>query len=230
MQAVSRNPTLSEQVYAYIRERIISGELEPGTQVSEVDLAQRLNVSRTPVSIALAILVERGLLSQKSGRLLVPELTLKDVIDLYVCRLAFDATATRLAAEHISKTDLKRLAKQLKVWETPTKENDLYALWVADLSFHETIYQVSGNQHLVRFAQIASELAAIYRRSTIRKISSGDKQRSKEDVRLEHQVIYDALAAHDSKAAEMAAKTHIEKVIEHLSQMEIVELGVVENA
>ena len=230
VQTISRSPTLSEQVYAYIRDHIINGEFEPGKQVSEVDLTQVLNVSRTPVSIALAILVERGLLKQRSGKLFVPELSLKDVVDLYVCRLAFDATATRLAAEQITKVELGQLAKQLKVWDTPAKEDDLYALWVADLSFHETIYQVSGNQHLVRFAQIASELAAIYRRSTIRRITSGDKKRSKEDVRLEHQVIYDALAAHDADAAEAAAKTHIEKVIEHLSQMEIVELGVVADA
>ena len=223
MQTISRSPALSEQVYDYIRERIVSGEFGPGQQVSEGDLAQALGVSRTPVSIALAILVERGLLVQKKGKLLVPNLALKDVIDLYVCRLAFDATATRLAAETITKGDLKQLAKQLKVWDKPAKEDDLYALWVADLSFHETIYQVSGNKHLIRFAQIASELAAIYRRSTIRRISSGDKQRSKEDVRNEHQLIYDALAAHDPAAAEAAAKMHIQKVIDHLAQMEVID-------
>lgn len=229
MQTISRSPALSEQVYDHIRERIISGELGPGTQVSEVDLAQALGVSRTPVSIALAILVERGLLEQSKGKLLVPELTLKDVVDLYICRLAFDATATRLAAETISKRDLKGLAQQLKVWDKPAQEDDLYALWVADLSFHETIYQVSDNKHLIRFAQIASELAAIYRHSTIRRITSGDKQRSKEDVRQEHQVIYEALIARDPDAAEAAAKTHIEKVIEHISQMEVVDLGVVKD-
>ena len=224
MQTVSRSPTLGEQVYSYIKERIIGGDYEPGKQVSEVELAQELNVSRTPVSIALTSLVERGLLVQKSGKLFVPELTLKDIIDLYVCRLAFDATATRLAAERITKKDLNQLAKQLRVWDKPAKEDDLYALWVADLSFHETIYQVSDNKHLIRFAQIASELAAIYRRSTIRRITAGDKQRSKEDVRDEHQRIYDALAARDPVAAEVAAKDHIQKVIDHLEQMEIIDL------
>jgi DNA-binding GntR family transcriptional regulator len=227
MQAISRSPSLSGQVYSYIRDRIISGAYLPGQPLLEVELAQELNVSRTPVSIALTTLVERGLLEQSAGKLSVPKLTLKDVIDLYVCRLAFDAVATHLAATLISKKELSHLSKHLKVWEKSTEEDDLYALWVADLSFHETIYQVSNNRHLIRFAQIAAELAAVYRRNTIRHLSKGDRQRSKEDVRREHQQIYEALAAHDADAAEAAAKTHILNVIDHLSQMEVIDVGFV---
>ncbi len=225
MQIISRSPTLSEQVYNFIRDQIIQGEYLPGKQLSEIELAQELKVSRTPVSIALSILVERGLLVQNTGKISVPQLNLKDVIDLYVCRLAFDATATKLAAEFITKKELKQLAKQLKVWENPETGDDLYALWVADLSFHETIYQVSKNQHMIRFAQIATELASVYRRNTIRRLSEGDQQRSKEDVRIEHQMIYEALALRDAEAAETAAKRHIQNVIDHLTQMEVIDMG-----
>ncbi len=225
MQTISRSPTLSEQVYKFIRERIIQGEYLPGKQIFEVELAQELKVSRTPVSIALSVLVERGLLVQQAGKISVPQLSLKDVLDLYVCRLAFDATATRLAAELITKKELEQLAKQLKVWESPTKDDDLYALWVADLSFHETIYQVSNNKHIIRFAQIATEQVSVYRRNTIRRLSEERKQRSKEDVRKEHQMIYEALAARDAEAAEAAAKLHIQNVIDHLTQLEIIDMG-----
>jgi DNA-binding GntR family transcriptional regulator len=224
MEVISRNPNLSEQVYSYLKDRIIRGDYPPGKHVSEIELAQELKVSRTPVSIALTILTERGLLEHKAGKLFVPKLTLKDVIDLYQCRLAFDGLATRMAASLISKKDLSHLAKHLKVWEKPAKEDDLYALWVADLSFHETIYRVSDNRHLIRFAQIASELAAVYRRNTIRRLGENNRQRSKEDVRLEHQKIYEALIAHDPDAAEAAAKTHIQNVIEHLNTMEVIDL------
>ena len=226
MEVISRSPSLSEQVYIYIREHIIRGDYPPGKQLSEVELAQELKVSRTPVSIALSILLERGLLEQNAGKLSVPKLSLKDVIDLYVCRLAFDAIATRLAAEKITKKQLNQLAKHLKVWEKPSKEDDLYALWVADLSFHETIYQVSNNRHLIRFAQISAELAAVYRRNTIRRLGHQNKQRSKEDVRLEHQLIYEALLSRDADGAEKAARTHIQNVIEHLSQMEVIDMSV----
>jgi DNA-binding GntR family transcriptional regulator len=229
VEIISRNPNLSEQVYSYLKDRIIRGDYPPGKHVSEIELAQELKVSRTPVSIALTILTERGLLEHEAGKLSVPKLTLKDVIDLYCCRLAFDALATRLAATLISKKDLNQLAKHLKVWEKPAKEDDLYALWVADLSFHETIYKVSNNRHLIRFAQIAAEQAAVYRRNTIRRLSQENKQRSKEDVRLEHQHIFEALAAHDPDAAEVAAKTHIQNVIDHLNTMEVIDLGFTNN-
>ena len=224
MQAISRGPTLSEQVYTLIRDRIVSGYYVPGETLSESDLAHELNVSRTPVSIALSILVERGLLGQTAGKHAIPSLTLKDIIDLYICRLAFDAKATRLAAHLIRKEELKQLEKQLQVWEYPSKEDDLHALWVADLGFHETIYQVSKNRHLIRFSQIASELAAVYRRNTIRRLGKKGT-RTKEDVRLEHLGIFEALAAHDAELAEAAAKRHIENVIEHLKTLDVVDLG-----
>ena len=224
MQAITRGPTLSEQVYTLIRDRIVSGHFLPGESLSESELAQELKVSRTPVSNALGILVERGLLEQAAGRYAIPNLTLKDIVDLYVCRLAFDATATRLAAQQIRKAELKQLEQQLKVWENPPEEDHLHALWVADLSFHETIYKVSKNRHLIRFAQIASELAAVYRRNTIRRLGQkGD--RSKEDVRLEHLEIFEALAAYDAEMAEAAAQRHIENVIRHLKTLEVVDLG-----
>jgi DNA-binding GntR family transcriptional regulator len=229
MEVISRSPSLSEQVYAYIREHIIKGDYPPGKHLSEVELAQELKVSRTPVSIALTILLERGLLEQVGPKLCVPRLTLKDVIDLYVCRLAFDATATRIAAALISKKELNQLSKHLKVWEKPSKEDDLYALWVADLSFHETIYQVSNNRHLIRFAQISAELAAVYRRNTIRYLSEDNQQRSKEDVRLEHQRIFEALLAHDEDAAEGTAKTHIQNVIQHLRTLQVIDTGFLED-
>jgi len=221
MSVIARGPTLGKQVYRFVRERIINGGYRPGHVLSESELAQELNVSRTPVSIALTILLERGLLEQRNGKFAVPTLTITDVIDLYMCRLAFDGLATRLAAATISEEDIGRLERHLKVWENPPREDDLYALWVADFGFHETIYQLTDNRHLIRFAQIATELASVYRRNTIRRLDT-DKRRSREDVRREHQLILEALAAHDPTRAETAARQHIENVIAHLEQMEVI--------
>ena len=204
----------------------MSGVYLPGQVISESELAKTLDVSRTPVSIALTTLLERGLLEQKNTKFTVPTLTLKDVVDLYTCRLAFDGLATRLAAETISDKDLQRLEHHLTVWENPPEEDDLHALWTADLSFHEIIYEVSNNRHLVRFAQIAAELAAVYRRNTIRRLEN-EGARSREDVRLEHQQIFEALAARDADLAEAAAREHIQNVIGQLEQMEVIDAAFV---
>ncbi len=215
---ISRGKALREQVYENIRDRIINGELHPGDGLVEVELAAQLNVSRTPVSNALVMLRERGLIDDNNGRLEVSVLKLEDVVNLYWCRMGLDGVAAFLAAEKIEKPDLKKLETYLKAWETPIRESDSSALWVSDLQFHHHIYQVAGNRHLIRFSEIAAELAAVYRRNTIRRMSDPQSgtSRSRDDVRAEHHAIFDAIAAKNPQAAEQAARRHIQMVIKHL--------------
>lgn len=221
---ISKGPALRDQVYNNIRDRIISGELEPGHVLIEVELADELKVSRTPVSNALVMLKERGLIEDEGGRLRVPVLKLSDVIDLYWCRMGLDGIAARLAAQKIGTRDLRVLEKYLRAWESPPQENDVLALWVSDLNFHRHIYKVAGNSHLSRFAEVAAELASVYRRNTIRRISdpNSGSNRSRDDVRSEHEAIFEAISRRDPDAAEAAARHHIEMVIRHLGQADMI--------
>lgn len=223
MSSIVRGPTLSEQVYGILRDRIVRGELRPGQPLIEAELAAELDVSRTPVSNALIMLKERGLLAEQGGRIAVPILSIQDIVDLYRCRLALDTLATRLAAEVVSDDELRRLERHLQVWERPSHEDDLHALWVADMEFHQIIYRVTANRHLLNFAQVANELAAVYRRNTVRRLGEAETgTRSRETVRAEHQQILAALTDRDPDRAESAARIHIENVIVHLQHMEVV--------
>ncbi len=214
-------------MYAFVRDRIVGGFYRPGQIINESELATQLAVSRTPVSNALIMLKERGLVEGRQGRLAVPRLAIKDVRDLYRCRAAFDGLATRLAAEHATVRDLEALADDLAVWDGGDGESvdQTQALWVADLSFHARIYEMSDNHHLVRFAQIAADIVAVYRHSTIRQLrtgSDGPAPRTAADVAGEHRRIYEALVARDADAAERAACRHIENVIAHLDTLVVV--------
>jgi DNA-binding GntR family transcriptional regulator len=220
---ISRGPALRDQVYENLRDRIVSGELRPGQPLVEVELAAQLQVSRTPVSNAMVMLKERGLLEDVNGKLQVPILKLEDVVNLYWCRMALDGLAARLAAERITPKDLKTLEKHLRTWETPQRERDESALWVSDLDFHRLIYEVSDNRHLVRFSEMTAELAAVYRRNTIRRMTDPQVRttRSRDDVRAEHQAIFAAIAAHHPERAEISAREHIRMVIKHLEQADM---------
>jgi len=77
---VSRGPTLGEQVYTYIRQRIVNGFYQPGQTIVESELAAALKVSRTPVSNAVIMLRERGLIDERNGRFITLDLTISDVI------------------------------------------------------------------------------------------------------------------------------------------------------
>ena len=225
MAFISRGATLSEQVYNHVRERIISGDYQPGYTIIESELAQELNVSRTPVSNALIMLKERGLIKEHDGKIAVPRLNLKNVVDLYHCRWAFDSLATRLAATTIRRKDIKRLECNLQAWEKYSEEDDKQALWVADLEFHDIIYKVSNNQHLLRFAQIATELVSIYRRNTILRLDNKAQaisNRSRSNVLEEHYNIFQALCNRDPEAAEHAASIHMRNVIAHLESIEVI--------
>ncbi len=221
---VVKGPALREQVYNHIRDRIVSGAFEPGHLMVEVELASDLQVSRTPVSNALVMLRERGLLDDEGGRLHVPVLKLEDVINLYWCRLALDGLASRLAAQKITDPELLRLESYLQAWETPEEEDDLSALWVSDLNFHLMIYQVAHNRHLLRFSQMTTELASVYRRNTIRRLADPfrSSQRTRDDVRCEHQAIFQAIAQRQPDLAEETARQHILNVIQHLETADLV--------
>jgi DNA-binding GntR family transcriptional regulator len=221
---ITKGPALRDQVYSNIRDRIVSGDLEPGRTLVEVEIAAELNVSRTPVSNALVMLKERGLLEDDSGKPRVPVLKLSDVVDLYWCRMGMDGVAARLAADKIGAKDTKTLEKYLKAWETPEREDDLSALWVSDLNFHQHIYKVAGNPHLSRFAEMTVELAAVYRRNTIRRMTdpSSGTSRSRDDVRAEHYAIFEGISSKNPETAEEAARRHIQMVIKHLGQADMV--------
>ncbi len=221
---ISRAPALREQVYTNIRDRIVNGEFEPGRVLVEVELADQLQVSRTPVSNALIMLKERGLLEEEGSRLRVPILSLPDVVQLYWCRMAHDGLASRLTAQRITDNEVQKLKSYLQTWETPEQENDYSALWVNDLNFHQLIYQLAGNKHLLRFSETTMELGAAYQRNTFRRMTDPNSGtgRSRNDVRAEHEAIFEAIASRRPDQAEEAARQHIWMVIHHLEQADIV--------
>jgi DNA-binding GntR family transcriptional regulator len=221
---ISRGPALRDQVYSHIRDRIVGGVLEPGQLIVEVELASELKVSRTPVSNALVMLKERGLLEDDGGKLRVPVLKLEDVVGLYWGRMGMDGIAARLAAERIEAKDLRTLEQYLRAWESPPREDDLSALWVSDMNFHHLIYRVAGNRHLMRFSEMTAELASMYQRNTFRRTINGQSGmgRSRDDVRREHEAIFQAIETRSPKEAEQAARQHIQNVIVHLQNANVV--------
>lgn len=222
MRGIEKGPTLGEQVYAYIREAIVNQRLRPGQPIVESELAVELRVSRTPVSNAVIMLKERGLIEDRGGRFVVLNLSIRDVVDLYECRLAFDGLAARLAAARITDAQLAALERSLDVWEQVIEAPDTNALWVADLSFHGAIYEASGNVHLRRFSEIATDLLATYRRVILDNLAShADQKRTPEDVKAEHMVIFEALRRRDAEASELAARAHIGNVIDFLKRVQL---------
>ena len=141
-------PNLIDQVYARILEAIIDRTLPPGQRITQNELAEKLGVSRQPVSHALHLLHRQGLVAESGRRgFEVTQLDPQRIRQLYEVRGAIDGLAARLAAGR-SKIDGSRSA-QLEAALTAGRAIDratpLAKLIALDVDFHRAIYRLSGN-------------------------------------------------------------------------------------
>jgi DNA-binding GntR family transcriptional regulator len=141
-------PNLIDQAYARILEAIIDRTLPPGHRIRQNELAERLGVSRQPVSHALHLLHRQGLVAESGRRGF--EVTLLDptgIRQLYEVRGAIDALAARLAAGRI-KSDAAgraRLEAAIRAGAADARNAPLAKLIAFDVDFHSAIYRLSGN-------------------------------------------------------------------------------------
>ncbi|WP_394846278.1 GntR family transcriptional regulator [Pendulispora brunnea] len=141
-------------VASKLREAIVLGELAPGSQLVEMQLAAQLGVSRGPLREAMQRLVQEGLLrSERNRGLFVVELDDDDVRDLYVVRKAIDQAAASLILSKDVAAAVKRLKPILTEMNDAAKRGDRMALSTADMQFHEAFVEASGSPRLIRMAR-----------------------------------------------------------------------------
>jgi DNA-binding GntR family transcriptional regulator len=141
-------PNLIDQVYARILGAITDRTLPPGHRIRQNELAEKLGVSRQPVSHALHLLHRQGLVAE-SGRkgFEVTQLDPKRIRQLYEVRGAIDALAARLAAGRARSDAVGRahFEAALQAGCATDKATPLALLIALDVDFHSAIYRLSGN-------------------------------------------------------------------------------------
>jgi DNA-binding GntR family transcriptional regulator len=198
-------PNLIDQVYARILEAIMDRSLEPGQRIRQNELADRLGVSRQPVSHALHLLHRQGLVAESGRRgFEVTQLDPARIRQLYEVRGAIDALAARLAAER-AKNDAAgraRLEAALRAGRAITRRTPLTELIALDVAFHRAIYQLSGNPVI---EEMMAPQWPHMRRSMATVLSELDYRDS---AWREHAAIAGHILAGDASAAERAALAH----------------------
>lgn len=195
---------LREVIFNTIREAIIVGELKPGERLMEVQLAEKMGVSRTPVREAIRKLELEGLVSmipRKGAH--VADLSKKDIMDVLELRASLDGLATVLAAERITPEELKELKHVLSQFAAYMEKDNVQGLIKKDVEFHEIIYKSSRNEKLI---QIANNLREQIHR--FRVIYLKDYSRPKELVK-EHSDIFNAIESRDLEKARLSSENHI---------------------
>jgi DNA-binding GntR family transcriptional regulator len=198
-------PNLIDQVYGRILEAIIDRTLPPGQRIRQNELAEKLGVSRQPVSHALHLLHRQGLVAESGRRgFEVTQLDPQRIRQLYEVRGAIDALAARLAAER-TRTDAAgraRLEAALRAGRAIDNKTKLARLIALDVDFHSAIYSLSGNPAIEEM--IAPQWPHM-RRSMATVLAELDYR---ESAWSEHEAIAAHVFAGNAKAAEAAALAH----------------------
>jgi DNA-binding GntR family transcriptional regulator len=198
------SPNLIEQVYTRILEAITDRSLPPGHRIRQNELADKLGVSRQPVSHALHLLHRQGLVAE-SGRkgFEVTQLDPLRIRQLYEVRGALDALAARLAAQRIKAGAAGRqLEMALSAGRATDRKTRLSALIALDVEFHRAIYRLADNPAIEEM--IAPQWPHM-RRSMATVLAELDYRTS---AWAEHETIAAQILSGNAKAAEASALAH----------------------
>lgn len=142
---------LRDVVFNTLRQAILRGELKPGERLMEIQLANKLGVSRTPIREAIRKLELEGLvlmIPRKGAE--VAQITEKSLHDVLEVRRALEELAVQLACDRMTEEGLQELRQAAKQFETLLEtETDITAVAQADVAFHDLIYLATENQKLI---------------------------------------------------------------------------------
>ena len=138
----------STDAYSLILDAIDTGVYRPGDRLVESELAERFNVSRTPIREALQRLETQSLLAREGRSLIVASLDHNQTAELYVVRGELEGLAARLAARHATEEEIRVLREMVEADNALI--NDPTALSRSNRRFHKQIHLASHNRYLVQ--------------------------------------------------------------------------------
>lgn len=209
LRKIEISPDLTDQVYETLLEAISTAELAPGARITQQGLAGSLNVSRQPVLQALRVLRKDGFVIDSGRRgLIVAPIDPSLIRQTYQVRSVLDGLAAREAAKRGAKLNPKMIEDGRRAFDA-RKISDLIH---ADLLFHQSIYEKSGNDMIYEAAKhhwrhIRRAMGAVL-------TSLGDEI----NVWDEHEQILKAIDRRDAEVAERLARTHAEEAGESLAR------------
>lgn len=208
---ISDYELLSKKAYRILKSRIIKGSFKPGTKLLESKVAEQMGISRTPVREALRHLAAEGFVKMNPNqRIIVSDISMKDLQEVLQLRGILEGLAARLAAAVITEKEIKELENFNENMEKFIIKNNVLAFGKESNKFHELILGVCGND---RLAQVRKNLVdQIYR---FRNISLHIPGRL-ESALIEHREITEALKQGDADKADALSKTHIANVLKNI--------------
>lgn len=203
-----------QKAYQYVKKRIMERTYKPGQYLTDSQIANELNISRTPVRDGLRRLEHEGFLISQSGKgWKVYSLTLEDIQEIFEIKVELEGMIARKAALCDSKKAQAKMRGTLQRMKNAFEMNDLEAWRKADMELHDVIFEMSANERATR---LIKDLNDQWYRVRIGLIAmEGRMKRSNR----EHQAIVENIIAGNAERAETEMRVHLIKVREELERV-----------
>ena len=196
---------LRDVVFNTLRQAILKGELAPGERLMEIQLAEKLGVSRTPIREAIRKLELEGLvlmIPRKGAEVArISEKSLKDVLEV---RRSLEELAIELACQRMADDDILELKKTQEEFRRAVRTADAMTIAETDEHYHDIIYNGTGNSRLIQILYNLREQMYRYR---LEYIKDADKRQI---LVVEHDQILKAIQNRHVAEAKAAIREHID--------------------
>ncbi|QDT97609.1 GntR family transcriptional regulator [Gimesia aquarii] len=215
LNAQIKRTSLVDAVYESLLEAIVSGGLAPGAELNSVELAQQLEVSRTPVKEAIKLLIHDGLVEQVNNhKARVAQFTSQDICEIYELREQLEGAAVEKVTQSIDEKVLNQLRSESELLLQTYGELSWASKAVNyDIRFHTILATESGNRRLLKEIMRYRLLVRGFCRMT------GSEETLLQALK-EHIVIIEAIESREPLLARQAMVSHIqarkETVLEQL--------------
>jgi DNA-binding GntR family transcriptional regulator len=208
MAAVTLTPrALYEEVAELLRQRIFRRELEPGSWIDELKLADEYGISRTPLREALKVLAAEGLVTMKVRRgAYVTEVNDKDLRDVYHLLSLLESDAAGVVAAQASDSELQELQALHAELEAAVSDRDKF--FAVNERFHMRLLDIADNRWRNQMVADLRKVMKLNRHNSL--LKSG---RIEESL-AEHAAIVAALARRDAAAAAQCMREHFTNGLE----------------
>lgn len=205
---------LRDVVFNTLRQAILRGELKPGTRLMEIQLANKLGVSRTPIREAIRKLENEGLvlMTPRKGAE-VAEITEKNMLDVLEVRKTLEELAAALACERITKQQIKELYAAEENFEKALSNREVTEIAEADVVFHDVIFAATDNQRLVNLLYNLREQMYRFRVEYLKELENYPV------LIAEHKQLIEAITGGQKEIAKATIAKHIDNQVQTVLYM-----------
>lgn len=206
---------LRELVYEELKHKILTGEIASQTRLMEIDLAEKMNVSRTPIREAIRELAADGLVTIEPRRgAYVSRISIEDMLDVFEVRENLEGFAAFLAAKRASDQQKDHLRELMDQYEVAIDHDEKKASVERDEDLHKFIVECGGNRTLQQMVNHVQELSLRFRYLYYDDFTHYKK------MPAQHRRIVDAITAGNAELARQEAEDHVRGLKQYIYDLD----------